>query len=366
MLFVAATMLGYISYRQLKMEIFPNAELPMLYVQVNSRIDVTPEYMEQEAIIPVESMVAGLENIEQIESNAGRRRGSVLISYEQRTDLKYAYLKLDEQVTALRGTLPDEFTLQVVKIDLESVNNTLMTLQARGSGGVDRVRNYVDQHIAPDLENIEGVAAVNVFGGRQKSVDIILDREACDAYRIAPTRVRNILASNMNLRQYGGMIKEEGSRYFIYLNAEYKDITQIEELVVGRGRNPVQLKDMAEVFYGEKEEETISRVNGKDAVSLQLVNDAQANIIDLSHSVRDRMVELNREGAPFDMEVMIQEDTAETMEENIDQIIRLALTGAFLAIFVLWVFLRRVRLVILVALAMPVFSIHCIQFLLCI
>ena len=354
MLFIAATMLGYISWKQLKMEIFPNAELPMLYIQVSSRIEVTPEFMEQEAIIPVESMVAGLENIEKIESTAGRRQGFVLISYEERTDLKYAYLKLDEQITALRGSLPDYFSLQVVKIDLESADNTLMSLQARGSGGIDRVRNYVDQYITPELENIEGVATVNVFGGRQKSVDIILDRAACDAYNIAPTRVRTILSSNMNLRQYGGVVKEEGRRYFIYLNAEYENISQIEDLVVGRGRDPVKLKDIAEIFYGEKEEETISRVDGKDAVSLQLINDAQANIIELSHSVQERLKQLNREGKPFDIEVMIQENSAELMEDNINQIIRLALTGALLAIFVLWVFLRNVRLVIIVAMAMPI------------
>jgi len=354
MIFVATTLLGIVSWKHLKMEIFPNAELPMLFIRVSSQIDLTPEYMEQEAIVPVESMVAGLENIESIESTAGRRQGSVMITYEERTDLKYAYLKLDEQIAALRGSLPDEFSLQVVKIDLESADNTLMSLQARGSGGVDRVRNYVDQHILPELENIEGVAAVNVFGGRQKSVDIILDEAACDAYNIAPSRVRNIISSNMNLRQYGGLVKEEGRRFFIYINAEYEDISQIEDLVVGRGRDPVKLKDIAEIFYGEKEEETISRVNGLDAVSMELINDAQANIIDLSHSVRDQLEMLNREGKPFDIEVIIQEDSAELMEENINSIIRLALTGALLAIFVLWVFLRNVRLVIIVALAMPV------------
>jgi multidrug efflux pump subunit AcrB/ABC-type multidrug transport system ATPase subunit len=354
MVFVAATLLGVISYRHLGMEIFPNSELPMLFIQVNSSNEVTPEYMEQEVIIPVEGMVAGLEHIEKIESTAGRRTGFVLISYEKRTDLKYAYLKLDEQVRTLSGSLPDGFALQVVKIDLESEDNTLMTLQVLGSGGVDRVRNYADQHIAPELENVDGVAAVTVFGGRQKSVDIILDREACDAYRVTPTRVRNILSSSMNLRQYGGVIIQEGMRTFIYLDAEYKDISQIEELVVGRGTHPVQLKDVAEVFYGEKEEETISRVNGKDAVSIQVINDAQANIIDLSHDIRELITELNRKGEPFDIEVAIQEDSAEAMEENIHQIIRLALTGALLAIFVLWVFLRKVRLVLLVALAMPI------------
>ena len=131
MLFIATTLLGYVSYQQLHMEMLPNAELPMLFVQVTSQIEVTPEYMEQKAIIPVESAIAGLENIEKIESSAGRRRGMVYVSYENNTDLKYAYLKLDERVAALSRDLPEEFNLTVVKMDIEQLTNILMTLQVR-------------------------------------------------------------------------------------------------------------------------------------------------------------------------------------------------------------------------------------------
>ena len=119
MLFIASTLLGYVSYQQLKMEMFPNAELPMLFVQVTSQIEVTPEYMEQNAIIPVEAAIAGLENIELIESSADRRRGTVYISYESDTDLKYAYLKLDERIATLSRDLPEEFNLTVIKMDIE-------------------------------------------------------------------------------------------------------------------------------------------------------------------------------------------------------------------------------------------------------
>lgn len=354
MLFIASTLLGYVSYQHLKMELIPNAELPMLYVMVSSRIEVTPEYMEQNAIIPVESAIAALENIELIESTADRRRGMVYIYYENDTDLKYAYLKLDERIAALRTELPDEFNLQVIRMDTEQMTNILMTLQVRGSGGSDRVRNFVDQNISSELENIDGVAAVNVYGGRQKAVDIILNKAACDAYRITPSRIRTLLSRNMDLRQYGGMIREEGNRYFVYLDAEYQDIRQIEDLVIGRGSNPVQLKDIAEVYYGEKEEETISRVNGKDAISIMVVNDAQANMIDLSRSIRKEIENLNREFRAYDIEIVVQEDAAEMMEDNINQIIRLALTGGLLAVFILWVFLRNISLVVIVALAMPV------------
>ena len=354
MLFIATTMLGYVSYQQLKMEMFPNAELPMLFVQVTSQIEVTPEYMEQNAIIPVESAIAGLENIELIESSAERRRGTIFISYESDTDLKYAYLKLDERIATLSKDLPDEFNLTVIKMDTELTTNILMTLQVRGSGGANRVRNFADQKIIPELENVDGVAAVNVYGGQEKSVDVILNKAACDAYKITPTRVRTMLSRNMNLRQYGGTIKEEGQRFFVYLDADYQDIRQIENIVVGRGRNPVQLKDIAEVYYGEKKEETISRVNGKEAVSLTVINDAQANIIDLSHDIRNEIERLNRSNKAYDIEIVVQDDTARLMEDNINQIIRLALTGGLLAIFILWVFLRNISLVVVVALAMPV------------
>lgn len=354
MLFIATTMLGYISYKQLKMEMIPNAELPMLFVQVNSSIEYTPEYIEQKVIIPIEAVVAGLENIEEISSTAGRRQGTVFISYEQNADLKFAYLKLDEQISGLSSELPDEFSVQVIKVDLESMNKNLMELQVRGSGGANRVRNFVDQKIAPELENIDGVAALNIYGGKQKSVDIILDKAACDAYKISPSRVRSILSRNMNLRQYGGMIKEEGKRFFVYLNAEYQDISQIENILVGRGQNPVQLKDIAKIYYGEKEEETISRINGKDAVTLMVINDAQANIIDLSYAIRKEIKALNKEFEDYDIEIDIQVDTAEEMEDNINQIIDLALIGGLLAIFILWIFLRNISLVMVLALAMPI------------
>ncbi len=332
----------------------PNAELPMLFVQVTSQIEVTPEYMEQKAVIPVESAIAGLENIELIESSAGRRRGMIYVSYQNNTDLKYAYLKLDERIAALSSDLPEGFNLNVIKMDTEQMTNILMTLQVRGSGGVDRVRNFVDQNITSELENVDGVAAVNVYGGRQKAVDIILNKAACEAYRITPTRVRSVLSHNMNIRQFGGLIKEEGQRYFVYLDAEYQDIRQIEDLVVGRGSNPVQLKDVAEVYYGEKDEETISRVNGLDAISLMVINDAQANIIDLSHRIQGDIKRLNKKYETSDIEILVQDDAADLMEDNINQIIMLALTGGLLAIFILWVFLRNISLVMVVALAMPV------------
>ncbi|MCG8697816.1 MAG: efflux RND transporter permease subunit, partial [Bacteroidales bacterium] len=354
MLFIAVSMLGVISYQYLEMEIFPSTELPELSVQINSYIEVTPEYMEQKAVIPVESAIASLENIEEIESTAGKKRGKITIYYEKGTDLKFAYLKLDEELIALRSQLPGEFTLQVLKSNFDFASNTLMNLEVRGGGGIDRIRNFTDQKIIPELESVDGVAGVGTYGGQQKSVEIRLNKIACEAYDISPSQVRSSLSRNMAKREYGGLVKETGKRFYVYLNADYENINQIKEIVIGRGENAVQLRSIAEVYFGTKEETTISRVNGKDAVMVTVINDAQANIIDLSHAVEDQIEKLNEKYKSSDVEINVQFNTAKTMEDNINQVINLALTGGALAVFILWVFLRNIRLVLVVALSMPI------------
>lgn len=352
MLFLAVSMLGYISYQELQVELIPNAELPMNYVQISSRQEVTPDYMEQKAILPVEGAIGSLEGIESIESTAGKRQGMVSITYQNNVDSKVAYLKLEEKINAIRGALPDGFTMRVVRVNTQQKINVLMNLQVRGGGDVDRVRDFVDQKIFSELENIDGVASVNVYGGQEKSVEVILNKQACEAHNITPSRVKRVLASNMQSRAFAGQVEEMGKRFFVYVSGEYDHVSEIEDLIVGRGN--IRLKDIAEVFYGKKDETTLSRVNGKSAVTVMVINDAQANIIDLSHAIREHIVELNDSYRAFDIEIVVQDDMAEIMEKNIDQIIDLALTGGLLAIFVLWIFLRNISLVMVVALAMPI------------
>ena len=88
MLFIALTMLGYISYKQLPVELTPDAELPFLIVQVSSIREMDPDYMEKQAIIPLEGAVSTLEGIDKIESYAERRQGMILIYYNQNVKIK--------------------------------------------------------------------------------------------------------------------------------------------------------------------------------------------------------------------------------------------------------------------------------------
>lgn len=352
MLFLGLTLLGIKSYKMLPVELMPNAELPMLFVSINSSVEVDPGYMENQAVIPIEGAINTMEGIESIESNIGNRSASIQVNFKQNVNTKYSFLKLQEKIDLIKSSLDDNFTVRVNKVDIQKISSQFMQLQVRGKGGTDRLRNIVDKEIAADLENIDGIASVTVFGGKERSIEVTYNKAACEAYNITPSQIRNAISRNSSSRTFAGYLHDSKKQYFVHVTAEYDDVSDIENIVVANG--PIYLKDVATVFFGVKKETTISRVNGLDAVSMILVNDSQANLIDLSHKVEKIILELNKKLAPKDVQIVVQTNMAETMEKNIDQIINLALIGGLLAIFVLWMFLKNFRIVSFIAMAIPI------------
>lgn len=353
MLFIGFTFMGYISYTKLPVELFPNVELPVLIVHVRPTSEVDPRYMERKAIVPLESTISTLEGVAEITANADSRQGLIFISFQQGVNVKYAYLKLEQKVGAIKSSLTPEFIVNIIKIDTEEFSNGFMDLQVLGSGGADRVRNIADQYITDRLSDVDGVGGVEVFGGRQKTVEIIMNDAICEANGITPNTISNVLSRNANKSAFAGQVEMDGQKVFVNVTAELKDIKHIQNLVVSQ-KGPLLLSDVAHVFFGVKEQTSLSRVNGKDAVSIRISKDPQANLIALSERTLDAIDAINKDLAPMDVQVIVQNNQAEMMSRNIDEIKHLAVTGGLLAIFVLWVFLHRMRFILSIALAIPI------------
>lgn len=352
MMFVALTLLGYVSYKQLPVELLPNAELPMLYVTVNAQQDMDPSYVESEVIIPLEGAISTVGGVDQIHSEVNSRQSSIRVDFKSNVNFKTTSLRLEEKMKEMSASLPTGFTVRVQKMDVSMMRNNFMSLQVRGHGGVDRVRHIVNEEVVADLENIDGIAAVQVYGGRERTIEIQLDKEAGKALNINPSRISSLLNSNAREKVFVGNVKESNSQYYVHVNSSYTKVSDLENLVVAPG--PVFLKDVATVFFDLKEETSYSRVNGMEAISVSLVNDAQANLIDLSHRTISAIEALNDRLSSLDVEIVVDSNTAETMENNINQIIQLALIGGLLAVLVLWFFLKNVRLVFFIMLSIPI------------
>jgi multidrug efflux pump subunit AcrB/ABC-type multidrug transport system ATPase subunit len=352
MLFVSLTLLGYVSYKQLPTELLPNAELPVLYVAVSSQQEMDPAYVESEVIIPLEGAISTVGGVDKMQSEINSRSSNIRIDFKSNINFRTTSLRMEEKMKEVSDNLPDGFTVRVQKISTSMLNSAFMTLQVRGSGGVDRVRNVVDEEITAELENIDGIAAVNIFGGRQKAIEVRLDKDACKALNLTTSRVSSLLSANTREKVYVGNVIDSDNQYFVHVNSAYTRVSELENIVVAPG--PILLKDVGTVFFDLKEETSYSRVNGKEAISVSLVNDAQANLIELAHRTNEVVERLNAKLMAADVEIVVESNTAETMENNINQIIELALEGGLLAVLVLWFFLKNVRLVLFIALSIPI------------
>ncbi len=353
MLFIGVVLLGVVSYRQLPMELYPDAELPLLIVQVRTSQDLDPNFVEKQAILPVEGAVSSLQGVDRIETSVQRNGGMIYVYFNKGVNVKFAYIRLDERLNAVRNNLDERFQVSVVKVDTEQLSNQFMTLQVLGEGGLERVRELTDQKVVPELESIDGIANVQVYGGRERALEIVLDQAACRAYGITPSQISSLISQNAASKSFVGIAYDRDRRIFVNLVADYTAVDQLQNIIV-RSDGPVRLRDVADVYFGVKEPTSISRIDGRDAVNIQLMRDSQVNLIDLARRTRAVIGELNERLAPFGLKINIQSDSAEQIEKNIDLIIQLAAVGGLLAAAVLWLFLRNLRWVLVIALAIPV------------
>ncbi len=352
MIFIGLSLLGYISYNRLQIELLPNAELPMLFVQIAAASAVSPEYLEQQGVMPVEGAIGTLEGVEEIDTRIRDNQAFIRVSFKAGVRFKYVFLKLQQKIDAVKTQLPADLFVNVSKIDLQQLSNQFLELEVRGSGGTDRLRTIAEQEIRPAFENLNGIASISAFGGRKKNVEILLDKAAAEPHNITPQTVRSRLSQNSGSRTLAGYLYEGQRRYFIRTASEYTALKDIENIVMALG--PILLSDVAQVSFGVDEGTSISRVNGKDAISMTATKASQANIIDLSHRCQELINNLNEQLRAKDVEVVIRQNRADEMEENINQIINLSLIGGSLAILVLWIFLKDLRLISIIAVSIPV------------
>jgi multidrug efflux pump subunit AcrB/ABC-type multidrug transport system ATPase subunit len=353
MLLLALCLLGVVSYQSLPLELMPAVNYPMLVIQVTADTEMNPDYLEREAVLPLEGAAGAMGDVAEIVSSIDRRRATITLMYEPDVDGDIAYLKLLERVNTVIPDLDESFRVQVVKVDTERLTNLAMRLQVRGSGGLDRVRSITDESIVRELEAVDGVAMVDVTGGTVLSVEIALDADVAKAYNITPGFARSLITRNAGDTRFAGHAYDNGKQYFVNVVSDYTEVSQLSSIVVSTV-GPVYLGDIADITFGEKDQDTISRVNGLDAITVQIIRDPDINMIDLSHELRDVIERQNLDLASQDVEIVIQTDMSEEMESTIDSIMWLALTGGLLAVFILWLFLRNLRLVLVVLLSMPV------------
>ncbi len=353
MLIIGLCLLGVISYTRLPLELLPATELPQHIVTITGSQISDPAYIEQHGAIPVESAIAALEGIERLESLINRNRATIYVYYAKGARLEFAFLKLQGCVATAAAQIGTEFRVSVSKSDPQQLSNRFLVFQARGEGALDQIRSVVDEKVVPQLQSIDGVSSVEVYGGRRRSIEVLLDKKALESYGLTTGQIAAKIAEQSGKREFLGLATDRQKRYFVNLVNEYASLPSLGDLVV-KDKGPVLLKHVSQVREGGAEQETISRINGQEAVTISLQRSWDSNLIGLAHRTRRVLGELDLVVKPDGMNLVVQLDEAQTIEDNLRSILWLAVIGGLLAIAVLWIFLRNLRLVLVVAVSVPV------------
>ncbi|MFC1562926.1 efflux RND transporter permease subunit [candidate division KSB1 bacterium] len=352
MVFLGFGLLGIISWYQLSMQILPKMTFPSIYVNVNMS-GYSPEAIEREFIIPLEEQVSTLDDIEEINSTSYQDRGIIRVSYFFGTDMKLALLKIQQRIASIEKSFPQRSSVRVNRQDTEDLSKFLMELNLRGQEDVEYLREFAEIKIKPKLEQIDGVVAVYIGGGRGRSVEIEINEDKCRSYNIPVSLIkRRIEASNIR-RQFLGSVVEKNQNYFVTLEGIFSDTQEIGNLILDE-KIPIFLKDVANIKKGFRERTSYFRINGKQSIGLWVLKDDLSNLIRLSNDVLMVIDELNEIYERDDIGIEVAFNQAEWMQKAMDKVKRLAVVGIVLAILVLLFFLKNIRVVLIIMLAIPI------------
>lgn len=351
MFFLALGILGVISWVRLPLQLFPELIFPEVFVTFNLN-GASAEQIEREMVIVAEGEIGKLDGVQVMESSCRANSGNIRIFYAPDTDMKFALLQLQNRMSRLQIEFPERTRVNVQRFDSSDLSATIMQLNVLGDGDLNWLREFSEEKIRPELEAVDGVVSAQVLGGRREAIEIIVDPLMLQAHQLSLTDVRNRLNAANQRRQYLGHVYNGAQALSVSMHEQFDDLRKIGEVVI-KPDIPLHLGDIADIRYGSQTQTDMQRVNGKPSIGVRIQKDDEANLIEVSRLVEAAIERINTDFASEEIELVISNSQAEMMEGALDTLKQAAIVGGALGLFVLFLFLRNLRFVVVLLLAIP-------------
>ena len=358
MVILAICLLGYIAFKRLGMDLLPSLNNPRLYVSLEAE-ERPPEEMEEQFVSPLEAMAARGSKVTGVSSISRVGRALITVEYEWNTDMDEAYLELQKAVTDFsQGKDLEE--ISVSQLDPNAQPVVTAVLWHEDLDDLDRLRQTAENNIRNDLVRLPGVAAVELVGEREREIEIRTDSYTLEAYGLTLDQLASdIQSSNQNIS--GGSIVEMGLKYAIRGVGEMESLEDLRNLIVAyksdeteetTDRTPITLRDVAEVGYMISEPENIVHYNGRRCIALEIFKEARFNTTQASDYIRSQLESLQMSLPGYELHII--QDQAGFIKSAIREVEQTGLIGIFLAVLILFIFLRRIGVTAVISIAIPV------------
>src|SRR5688572_10466253 len=351
MIMVGLLVLGLVGFRRLGSDLFPDVSFPAVVVTVPYP-GASPEEVETLISKPVEDAVVSINGIDRVRSFSREGSSLVFVLFELGSDISEAATEVRERVSQVRYKLPDEAKEPIIsRFDVSA--SPILTYTLRGSESLSELREYAEDVIAPAIEQVEGVAAVEVTGGAEREIRVMLDRPKLDALGLTlPGLVARLSSENLNVP--AGHFDEGTREVSVRTVGEFKSTDQIRDVIVATAKDgsAVRLSDVASVDDGFADLRTQVRVNGKDGVVFSIRKQSGKNTVEVSDAVKAKLAAI--EGTfPEGWAASPIIDLSRFIQNSVSQVEEHIVLGGFMAILIILVFMMDLRSTLISAVALP-------------
>jgi hydrophobic/amphiphilic exporter-1 (mainly G- bacteria), HAE1 family len=369
MLVLGIVLLGFISFGKLGTDLFPDLNNPKIYIELKAG-EKPPEEIEKNYVDQIESLSMRQSDVVQVSSVSQVGSATITVEYDWNKDMDEAFLDLQKELNSFsQNSDLEDFTIS--QYDPNASPVMIVGLKNKSITNMDELRKIAENYIRNELVRIEGVADVKLTGIEESEVVIETNKYILESFGLTSDAIAAQI-NNYNRNVSGGSIVDMGLKYTVKGVSVLEDMADLENIIVGfkqsssagtassqsssstavSGRVPVYLRDVAKIKFENKDPENIVTVNGERCIGLSIYKEPKFNTVDAVKSLEAAITDLEKALPGYEF-IRVQDQGA-YIHNAIGEVKNTLIVGILLAVFILYVFLRRIGTTLVISVAIPI------------
>lgn len=371
MLVLGIVLLGFISFGKLGTDLFPDLNNPKIYIELKAG-EKPPEEIEKNYVDQIESLSMRQSDVVQVSSVSRSGSAIITVEYDWNKDMDEAFLDLQKELNVITQN-SDLTDLTISQYDPNADPVMIVALKNPGITNLDDLRKTAENNLRNELVRVEGVADVRLSGTEESEVVIETNKYMLESFGLTADVIA-AQVSNYNRNVSGGSIVDMGLKYTVKGVSVLQEITDLENIIVGfrnpassssafltsgnqsnasaSGKVPVYLRDVATIKFANKEPDNLVTINGERCIGLSIYKEPKFNTVDVVKSLETEIAALEKALPGY--EFIRIHDQGSYIDNAIGEVKNTLIMGILLAVFILYVFLRRIGTTLVISLAIPI------------
>lgn len=345
MFFLSVVVVGVVSVLNLPVELSPHIEFPRLSISV-AWPGVSPEAVEAHLTSPIEAELATIQGVKKISSTSSEGFARISLEFHPSVDIEFARVEINEKLSSIKNALPVGVSSPKVSPyipeDLQNLQGFL-TYSISSNRSSNDVRKYLLYNVVMRLKNVDGISDVDVRGGSDRLIEIIIDYGKTKSLGILNEEINNAISETEKIFS-AGKLERNNNQIFVKINNEVINPSSIGDQVVKilPDGNAIRIRDIARIVDDYEEQLSYYRINGKESITLIINKELGANTLSVAKEVDKKLRDLSKEFPP-DYIIIKEIDRSEDIYKDLDELYRDGLFSFIIIFFVILLLFRNIR-----------------------